>query len=288
MKKAIALTLLCALTGVAFASPRWKNLTDKAWVSGPKCREADLVGNVVFVFYWQPDHENLDAILPRVEALWDAYKAKHCAFVSSVSGNLEDARKLINEHKLSFPVYEKLDTADAQSPTRFGFRVLNVHGKVLYGNKSDREATEALVDALGEAGKPFSLLGSVELGKKSKYRSLEKSLVLGKPVKNIAKKLRADIKKAEAKSATDAIKEQASDAEAILSALDGAKTAIKEEIESLADYHAARSVKLAKQYCVSFPEEAAEMKAKIPEWNAKAKEQAKAAAEAKKESAHRK
>ena len=288
MKKAIVFAALCAMFSSGFAAPLWKNLTDKAWVSGPKHREADLVGNVVCVFYWQPGHENIEAILPRVEALWDAYKTKHCVFVSSVSGNLDEAKKLIKEHKLTFSVYEKLDMADAQSTTRFGFLVLNPRGKVLYGNQNDRAATEALVNALGEVGKPYALLGDMELDKKSKYRSLEKSLVLGKPLKNVVKKLRSDIKKGEAKSASDVIKEQASEAESILSALDTSKSEIKEEIETLADYHAARAIKLAKQFCVSYPEEAAEMKAKMAEWTALAKEQAKAAAEAKKEAAHKK
>ena len=206
MKKAIVFAALCAMFSSGFAAPLWQNLTDKNWVSGPKYREADLVGNVVCVFYWQPGRENVDKILPRVEALWNAFKTKHCVFVSSVSGNPDEAKKSIKEHKLTFSVYEKLRKADAQSAPRFGFCVLNARGKVLYGGPGDRAATEALVNALGEAAMPYALLGDMELDRKSKYRNLEKSLVLGKPLKNIVRKLRGDVKRGEAKSASSALK----------------------------------------------------------------------------------
>ncbi len=285
MKKLMLFPLVCALAGNLFAATHWKNLTDKAWISGEKYTEADLYGRVICVFYWNPSFNSIEGVLPRVEELWQAYKSKPCVFVSSVSGDKEEVKKLIKQFKITFPVYAGLDTADATSPTTFGFLVLNHRGKVLYGNASDRAATEALVNALGEVGKPFTLLGDIEFGKKSKYRSFEKALVLGKPTKNIIKKLKADIKKAEAKSATDAVREQASEAESILSAIDSSKTEIKEEIEGMAEFRAAEAIKLANQYIKSFPEEGAELKEKIPEWNTLAKEQAKAAAEAKKAAA---
>ncbi len=285
MKKLMLFSLVCALAGNLFAATHWKNLTDKAWISGEKYTEADLYGRVVCVFYWNPSFNSIEGVLPRVEELWQAYKSKPCVFVSSVSGDKEEVKKLIKQFKITFPVYAGLDTADATSGTTFGFLVLNQRGKVLYGNASDRAATEALVNALGEVGKPFTLLGDIEFGKKSKYRSFEKALVLGKPTKNIIKKLKADIKKAEAKSATDAVREQASEAESILSAIDSSKTEIKEEIEGMAEFRAAEAIKLANQYIKSFPEEGAELKEKIPEWNTLAKEQAKAAAEAKKAAA---
>ena len=288
MKKLMLFSLVCALAGNLFAAAHWKNLTDKAWISGEKYTEADLYGRVVCVFYWNPTFNDIEKVLPRVEELWQAYKSKPCVFVSSVSGNKEEALKLIKQYKLTFPVYAGLDTADATSGTVFGFLVMSHRGKVLYGNSSDREATVWLVNALGEVGKPFTLLGDVELGKKSKYRSMEKALVLGKPTKSLIKKLKADIKKAEAKSATDAVREQASEAESILSAIDSSKSEIKEEIEGMAEFRAAEAVKLANQYIKSFPEEGAELKEKLPEWNALAKEQAKAAAEAKKEAAKKK
>lgn len=288
MKKLMLFSLVCVFAGSLFAASHWKNLTDKAWISGEKYTEADLYGRVVCVFYWTPDSPNIDSILPRVEELWQAYKSKPCVFVSSVSGKKEDIKRLIKLHKISFPVYERLDTADATSGTSLGFLVLSHRGKVLYGNTSDREATVALVNALGEVGKPFTLLGDVEFGKKSKYRSLEKALVLGKPTKNIIKKLKSDIKKAEAKSASEAQKDQASEAESILSAIDSSKSEIKEEIEGMAEFRAAEAVKLATLYMKSFPEDSAELKEKIPEWKTLAKEQAKAAAEAKKEAAEKK
>lgn len=272
MKKHFLTTVFCAacITGLAGT---WRGLDDSNHYSGPKLTESSLDGKVVLVDCWGVNCPPCRALLPRVEQIWQSFKHKPFVLVGShcQGRSAERVAELVKEHKLSYPIYQGFGLAQGEpSFNAIPFLyVVNHRGKVVFFGRDERAATEAVVNALGAIDAPPSILGDVVL---AKYKALEKQLVLGKNIKNHLKKLEADIKKAESKSASPMAKAMAEEAKEILDAIKSAKTDVKDEIEYLKKKNPPKALAAIKAYMVTFPEEGAEYKEQIPEVTAAAKE----------------
>jgi hypothetical protein len=270
MKKTIC--VLCLLPCVAFAD-LWRGLDEANHYSGPLVTEADLLGKVVLVDEWGVRCPPCRALLPRMESLWSAYKSKPFVLLGSHrQGHQPDqVKELVKANKLTYPIYERAGlvgepSGDGMLPFMY---VVNHRGKVVYAGRSHQEATQAVVEALMKIGAPPNLVDGVAF---KKYKAIEKQLVLGKPLKGLVAKLEGDIKKAQAKTASAALKAQAEEAEEILAAVKKGRDDIKEEIETLKQTNPPEAVKLIGLFMKSFPGEGAAYKEQLPELTAKAKE----------------
>lgn len=277
MKRLMIVAILAGLT-LAAQAVGWKGLGDGSYYSGPKVTEADLAGKVVLVDCWGVNCPPCRALLPRMEDLWKSFKSKPFVLLGShrQGRQPEKVAELVKANKLTYPQYDGAGIAEGEPSFRgipFLY-VVNHRGKVVYSGHDDRAATEAVVNALGEIDAPPTLIPGVILSKKSPYKSLERSLILGKPAANVVKKLQGDIKKASAKSATAVQKAAAEEAEAMLKAIEEAKTDYKTDIARLKTSNPPEALKMIKAYMASFPAEGAEYKDEIADLTVKAKEYA--------------
>ena len=270
MKKTIC--VLCLLPCVAFAD-LWRGLDEANHYSGPLVTEVDLLGKVVLVDEWGVRCPPCRALLPGMESLWSAYKSKPFVLLGSHrQGHQPDqVKELVKANKLTYPIYERAGlvgepSGDGRLPFMY---VVNHRGKVVYAGRSHQEATQAVVEALMKIGAPPNLVDGVAF---KKYKAIEKQLVLGKPLKGPMAKLAGDVKKAQSKTASAALKEQAEEAEEILEAIQKGRDDIKEEIETLKQTNPPEAVKLIGLFMKSFPAEGADYKEQLPELIAKAKE----------------
>jgi hypothetical protein len=271
MKKAIF--ALCALA--AFCSSgaaKWKNLNDKSYISGDKITEADLLGNVVLVYYWDTADENSVKILPEIEKIWSSFKTKKFRLVGTYVGVRDDAKvkSLIEKNKVTFPVYYKF-SLDPDPKVGFAktpyFNVVNHRGVSVFGKAGVKEATEFAVEAISSIGMPVSLCGDVEF---KKFKGLAGQLKLGKNVTNIMKTLE--------KKKGDKDPNVASEASEIISAIEGARDDIKADIELYSEVDPSEALKLVQLFIKTWPKDdaVADLKAQMPELKEKAKEKAKA------------
>lgn len=287
MKKS-TLILFALLAGAFSADAAWKGLGESAWYSGPKITEADLAGKVVLVDMWGVNCLPCCALLPKMQKIWSSFKSKPFMLIGSHRQGRQVARveELVKANKLTYPMYDYAGLVG--EPSSGGgipfLYVVNHRGKVVYAGRSEPEATEAVVNALGEIGAQPSLTGGFVFGKKSVWKSLEKQLELGKPVAGAVKKLEKAVKDAEKKSAKQADKDAAEEAKKLLEAIESCHKDIKTDIEVAKTTNPEEAHKLASLLVKSFPEEK-ELKAELPEmkkaaaaWKAEQKEKAKEAA----------
>lgn len=277
MKK---LTIAGLVAGLLLAAQGagWKGLSEANYYAGPKITEADLAGKVVLVDCWGVNCPPCRALLPRMEELWKSFKSKPFVLLGShrQGHQPEKVAELVKANKLTYPQYNGAGIAEGEPSFRgipFLY-VVNARGKVVYSGHDERAATQAVVEAITEIGAPPTLIPGVILSKKSPYKSLEKSLILGKPAANVVKKLQADVKKASGKSATAVQKAAAEEAEAMLKAIEEAKTDYKTDIANLKVANPPEALKMIKAYMASFPAEGAEYKDEIADLTVKAKEYA--------------
>ena len=267
--------LSVAIALMAFgAEAAWRNFDDAAYYSGPKLKEADLAGKVVLVDCWGVHCPPCRALLPRMEEVWKAFKSKPFLLVGSHCQGRQDAKvkELVEANKLTYPIYERFGLAEGE-PGHKGIPflyVVNHRGKVVYSGHDDRAATEAVVTAIGEIGAPDTLYGGVSL---VRFKGLKKKLCLGQSIKSEVKKLQDAAKGKNAATAEEA--------KAILAAIDEAKARTKDEIDSIKATKPDEAVKLIKLFCTTFPDDAAEYKAALPELQKAAAEAKKAAKAAK-------
>ena len=118
---------------------------------GRRIGAKDLDGNVVLMYVWSVDDEQSVALLPRVERMWDGYKHKPFVVVGSHRGGRSAAaEKVVAAARLSFPVYEGARLAVEPKFSGYPFiYVVDHKGKVVYRGRSDLDATEAAVTAIG-------------------------------------------------------------------------------------------------------------------------------------------
>ena len=273
----VAVAAMSVLATAAFGAQQWKGLTDENYYSGPKITADDLAGKVVLVDEWGINCPPCRALLPHMQKLWNANKGKPFVLIGSHRQGRapEKVKELVDANKLTYPVYDYAGLVD--EPSNGGglphMYVVNHRGKVVYSGRSHDECVAAVQAAIQAVGAMPTLCGGVSL---QAFKSMEKQLVLGKPIKNQVKALQAAVKKGGSKSATAVQQKQAEEAKEILAAIDESKTDIKDEIEEKKSTNPEEALKLVKAYIATFPAEGAAYKPELPELSAKAAEWKKA------------
>ena len=273
----VAVATMAVLATAAFGAQQWKGLTDENYYSGPKITADDLAGKVVLVDEWGINCPPCRALLPHMQKLWNANKGKPFVLIGSHRQGRapEKVKELVDANKLTYPVYDYAGLVD--EPSNGGglphMYVVNHRGKVVYSGRSHDECVAAVQAAIQAVGAMPTLCGGVSL---QAFKSMEKQLVLGKPIKNQVKALQTAVKKGESKSATAVQQKQAEEAKEILAAIDESKTDIKDEIEEKKSTNPEEALKLVKAYITTFPAEGAAYKPELPELSAKAAEWKKA------------
>ena len=274
MKKLIALIgLVCPLL---LNAGIWANLDDDHHYSGPKLTEKDLEGKVVFVDNWGVNCPPCRALLPRMQELWSHFDQKKFVLVGShcQGKSPEKVKELVDANKLTFPIYERFSLAEGTPSFRAipFIYVVNHRGRVVYSGHDEREATEALVTAIGDIGQPISLCSGVALPKR--YKSFSKKMRLGASIA-------ADVKKLE-KEAAGKNARMAEEAQTILDAIEKTKKEVKEEISAVSARKPAEAVTLIKQFTKTWPKDGAEYKDRLAELQKQVDAEKAAAAAAKK------
>ena len=273
----VAVATMAVLATAALGAQQCRNLTDENYYSGPKITADDLAGKVVLVDEWGINCPPCRALLPHMQKLWNANKGKPFVLIGSHRQGRapEKVKELVDANKLTYPVYDYAGLVD--EPSNGGglphMYVVNHRGKVVYSGRSHDECVAAVQAAIQAVGAMPTLCGGVSL---QAFKSMEKQLVLGKPIKNQVKALQAAVKKGESKSATAVQQKQAEEAKEILAAIDESKTDIKDEIEEKKSTNPEEALKLVKAYITTFPAEGAAYKPELPELSAKAAEWKKA------------
>ena len=273
----VAVAAMSVLATTALGAQQWRNLTDENYYSGPKITADDLAGKVVLVDEWGINCPPCRALLPHMQKLWNANKGKPFVLIGSHRQGRapEKVKELVDANKLTYPVYDYAGLVD--EPSNGGglphMYVVNHRGKVVYSGRSHDECVAAVQAAIQAVGAMPTLCGGVSL---QAFKSMEKQLVLGKPIKNQVKALQTAVKKGESKSATAVQQKQAEEAKEILAAIDESKTDIKDEIEEKKSTNPEEALKLVKAYITTFPAEGAAYKPELPELSAKAAEWKKA------------
>lgn len=264
---AVALAALCA-SGAA----KWKNLNDKAYVSGDKLTDADLLGKAVLVYYWDCDEDKSVKLLPEVEKVWKSFQTKKFQVVGNYVGkkNDEKVKAAIQKNKVTFPVYYNF-SLDPDPKVGFQkapfFNVINHRGTSVYGGAGVKAGTEQVVEAIGSIGMPISLCGDVEF---KKFKGMAGQLKLGKNVSNIVKALE--------KKKSDKDPNVAGEAQEILSAIERAMDDVKSDIELYSEVDPVEAMTLIQLFMKTWPkdEAVAGYKESMGELKKKAAEKAKA------------
>ena len=274
MKKAVV--AVCALSSLfASGAAKWKNLDDKSYVGGPKLTEADLLGKVVLVYYWDLSEGASVKYLPEVEKVWNSFKTKKFQVVGNYIGTKDDekVKEAIQKNKVTFPVYYNF-SLDPDPKVGFQkapfFNVINHRGVSIYGGVGVKGGTEKIVDSIGAIGMPISLCGDVDI---KKFKGLAGQLKLGKNLTNVIKQLE--------KKKGDKDINVASEAQELLSAVESAKDDVKADIELYKEVDPAEAIKLIDLFIKTWPKDdsAKEYKASVSELKKAAAEKAKSAKE---------
>ena len=256
MKKLIPLACLALMPAVLNAGI-WANLDDDHHYSGPKLTEKDLEGKVVLVDCWGVKCPPCRALLPRMEEIWGHFDQKKFVLVGShCQGRQPEAvKELVDQNKLTYPIYERFGLAEGAPEFRAipFLYVVNHRGRVVYSGHDEREATEALVTAIGDIGMPISLVQGVSLPKR--YKSFAKKMRLGSTIAGDVKKLE---KEAAGKNAR-----MAEEAKAILNAIEKTRGEVKEEIAAVKKSKPSEALKMMKDFLKTWPKEGAEYKEEI-------------------------
>lgn len=257
------IVLAAALWSVTASAAEWRNLDDAHHYSGPKVTAESLVGKVVMVDEWGVNCPPCRALLPRMEEIWTSFRSKPFVLLGSHrQGNRPDEVKaLVKANKLTYPIYDACGLAEGE-PANGGaipfIYVLNHRGKVVYSGRSEREATQAVVEAITVVGLPPEIAPGAPFGKY--YKGLQKKFRLGASIKGDVARLKKDIEAAAKKSATAVQKDKAREAKAILAALKEGLADCRAEIEHLRRTKPAEVGDFVKKFIATFPEEGAAYK----------------------------
>ena len=140
----------------------WKNVDAEHYLGGRKASVGYLQGKVVLVDRWGAKCPPCRALLPRVEEIWQSFKTKPLVILGGHCkgwGSAEEVKALIEENKLSYPVYE--DAGLASGEPKFDaipfLYVVDETGKIVYLGRDERNATQAIVSALTDMESPKNL-----------------------------------------------------------------------------------------------------------------------------------
>ena len=255
--KNIILLACAALVPAVLHAGIWANLDDDHHYSGPKLTEKDLEGKAVLVDCWGVKCPPCRALLPRMQELWTHFDQKKFVLVGShCQGRQPEAvKELVDQNKLTYPIYERFGLAEGAPEFRAipFLYVVNHRGRVVYSGHDEREATEALVTAIGDIGMPISLVQGVSLPKR--YKSFAKKMRLGSTIAGDVKRLE---KEASGKNAR-----MAGEAKAILDAIERTRGEVKDEIAAVRKRNPSEALKMMKDFLKTWPKEGAEYKEEI-------------------------
>ncbi len=246
---------------------KWRGVTNSNWYSGPKLTEDDLVGKVVLVDKWGVGCPPCRALLPMMQRYWNAFRKKNFILLGSHCQGRKDAEveALVKEHGLTFPIYDNAGIENEPPCNGIPFLyVVNHRGKVLYSGHNHSQAIQIVQEAIIAANLPPTLMGNVDIPDNSPYRNIDKQLVLGKNIAPVIRKLEADIKNSEKRTATEDQKESAQTAKAILAAIEESRTSIPAEIESKRTSNPVEALSILKNYIKTFPKDSAELRKLVP------------------------
>ena len=158
-------TLLIGLTAfVALGAQavEWKNIDADHHLGGRKASAGYLQGKVVLVDRWGAHCPPCRALLPRVEEIWQSFKTKPLVVLGGHCrgwGSAEEVKALIDENKLTYPVYEDagLMTGEPKFSSIPFLYVVDETGKIVYLGRDERTATQAIVTALTDMEAPKNL-----------------------------------------------------------------------------------------------------------------------------------
>jgi thiol-disulfide isomerase/thioredoxin len=266
MKKIVLLAIGCA-SAFGAVGAEWVGLDEASYIAGPKITPADLVGKVVLVDKWGLNCPPCRELLPQMQKYWSAFASKGFVLIGShrQEKKMDELRKLIGDNKLTYPIYQGAGIKNEPPSHSLPFMyVVNHRGQVVYQGRSEREIAEALQEAILARNLPPSLCGDVEL---KKFKPLAKQLMLGKNISAIVKKLEKIAEKSKNS-------EEASEAQALVAAIEEARRAINDDIGVLKQADPEKALQLAALYIKTFPkdETAKELKSAMPELRAAVKE----------------
>ena len=255
---------MCALGRLTAAyAVEWRNIGESEYIAGAQISSAEKLKNrVVLVDVWGVNCPPCRALLPKLQELWANFGLpadKPFIVLGSHRQGRDDERvkALVKKAGVTYPVYQGAGLVEGE-PSSGGaipfLYVLNHRGKVVYRGHDILLAQEKVITAIGEVGRLPSLTDGVYF---SKFKNMEAQLVLGKPIKNLVKRLETDSNSKDSQTAEEAKK--------ILLAIKRGLANTKEEIEFQKEYDPREAVKLIKLMKVTWPEEAeAAYKAELP------------------------
>ena len=153
---------LCAAGALTASAVEWKNLDEDHRLGGRKTSAGYLQGKVVLVDRWGAKCPPCRAMLPRTEEIWSSFKNKQFVAVGGHCpgwGSADAVKKVIEETKVTFPVYEGAGLASGEPPFDAipWLYVVDETGRVVYRGRDDKDATQAIVDALTDMESPKNL-----------------------------------------------------------------------------------------------------------------------------------
>lgn len=127
----------------------WRGLEEDNRVFGPKLTGRGLKGKVVLVYVWNAEEPESARLLTRMQQIWSSFKHKPFMLIASDrGGDIEKAKKVSKLKKLTFPIYYGSGFVNEKLYSSYPFiYVVDGSGKLVYHGRSDRVATEVVVDA---------------------------------------------------------------------------------------------------------------------------------------------
>lgn len=256
------------------AAVEWRNIGDEDFIAGVKISSPEkLQGRVVIVDVWGVNCPPCRALLPELQKIWQNFGLpanKPLVVLGSHRQERADARvkALVKKAKVTYPIYQGAHMAEGE-PSSGGaipfLYVLNHRGQVVYKGREIRSAQEAAINALGEVGHLPSLTDGVYF---TRFKEMERQLVLGKPIKPMVRRLEA---------AAESKDDQAADeAKRILRGIRRGLANTKAEINYQMTVDPKEALRLIKLMKITWPEEAeAAYKADVPKLIAEAKKKSK-------------
>ena len=153
------LTLLAVVAALTSFAVEWKNVDAAHHLGGRKASAGYLQGKPVLVVRWGAKHEESPALLSRLEEVWTSFKAKQIVFLGGHVGGWGGAdavKAVLKKSGVTFPVYEDAGLGADEPPHEdipFIY-VVDETGKVVYRGMNDRNATQAVVQALTDVDSP--------------------------------------------------------------------------------------------------------------------------------------
>lgn len=160
----------------------WPGLADENRYYGGKLKESDLLGKVVLVYDFSIDDDESVEMLPKIHRIWDGFhQHPFMAIGSHRGGRTDKVKKVVAEQGVGYPVYEGVAYRRAPRGRVPFIYVVDAKGKIVYQGRSDRDATQAVVEAITDAGVSGV---SVPAGREVKTKLRDRKPSASDPFKN--------------------------------------------------------------------------------------------------------